>query len=399
MILSNNGIYDLNDIINKIQSNGYETFTAFTKDLIETSDTGQTIDTYIPMYGYNIIKYTDISNFNSDYLNIHVESFDNYIKIAKDSNGNFLDIKNGLFSIYNDFERFPVARLYIYKFKDNNDIHNILRELSSFNLEFNSKDFNTLINAKNSNQRIDEYLKKLDSKFEKLTKYTQGKIDNTSIIGGMVIAREDSICPVCNKNESTKIEEISFTNYETGIQISLEVCNDCLSSTAKDNKLLNFMFNEMNLSSILEQRELNIEEIREISNKIVALYLDAEIKEEASHTNDTITAIVKNKYLLKLRLTKISDYGYMILTLDKTELIRFDSANHHSDKIEFMPHHVHNDVVEEEKIKEEAKQLSRNKSKEHKSKINITDSFLTGFLGIDYTSIKNKIKELENKDI
>ena len=399
MILSNNGIYDLNDIINKLQSNGYETFTGFTKDLIETSDTGQTIDTYIPMYGCNIIKHPDISNFDSDYLNINVESFDNYIKIAKDSNGNFLDIENGLFSIYNDFERFPVARLYIYKFKNNNDMQNILKELSSFNLKFNSKDFNTLINAKSVKQRIDEYLKTLDSKFEKLTKYTQGKIDNTSIIGGMVIAREDSICPICNKNKSTEIEEISFTNYNTGIQVSIEVCNDCLSSSAKDNQLLNFMFHEMNLSSILEQRELTIEEIREISNKIVALYLNAEIEKEASHTNDTITAIVKNKYLLKLRLTKVSDYGYMILTLNEVELIRFDSANHHSDKIEFMPHHIHNDVIEEEKIKEEAKKLSRKKSKEHKSKINITDSFLTGFLGIDYTSIKNKIEELENKDI
>jgi len=50
-------------------------------------------------------------------------------------------------------------------------------------------------------------------------------------------------------------------------------------------------------------------------------------------------------------------------------------------------------------IQEDDKKLSRNKSKEHKSKINITDSFLTGFLGIDYTSIKNKIEELENKDI
>ena len=50
MILSNNEIYDLNDIINKLESNGYETFVGFTKDLIKTSDTGTTIDTYIPMY-------------------------------------------------------------------------------------------------------------------------------------------------------------------------------------------------------------------------------------------------------------------------------------------------------------------------------------------------------------
>lgn len=397
MILSNNGIYDLNDIINKLQSNGYGTFTGFAKDLIETVDTGQVIDTYIPMYAYNIIKYPDISNFSSNYLTIDVESFDNYIKIAKDSNGNFLNLNEGLFSIYNDFERFPVARLYVYEFQKSKDIQDIFKRLVPFNLKFNSEDFDVLINASGVKQRIDEYLKRIDARFEKLTKYAQGKIDNTSILGGMVVAREDSICPICNKNKSSEIEEISFTNYKTGIHISLEVCNDCLSSTAKNNQLLKFMFHEMNLSFILDQRELTIEEIREISNQIVTLYLNAEIKQEASHTNDTITAIVKNKYLLKLRLTQISDYGYMILALNGTELIRFDSANHHSDKIEFMPHHVHNDVIEEEKIKEEAKQLSRKKSKEYKSEINITDSFLTGFLGIDYASIKNKIEELDNK--
>ncbi|MFA6189808.1 MAG: DUF6516 family protein [Sulfuricurvum sp.] len=399
MLLSNNGIYDLNDIINKLQSNGYETFRGFTKDLIETADTGYTIDTYIPMYGCNILKHSDISNFDSDHLNIDVESFDNFVKIAKDSNGNFLDIENGLFSVYNDFERFPVARLYIYEFENNMCKQDILKKLSSYNLELNSRDFNMLINASNTKQRIDEYLKTLDSRFEKLARYTQGKINNTSIIGGMIIAREDSICPICNKNKSSEIEEISFTNYTTGIQISLEVCKQCLSSSAKDNAILNFMFQEMNLPTILKDRELTIEEIREISNKIIGIFLHAEIKKEASSTNDTITAIIKNKYLLKLRISEISDYGYMILTLDEIELIRFDSANHHSNKIEFMPHHVHNNVIEEKNIKEEAKLLGKKKAKEHKFKINITDSFLTGFLGIDYISIKKRIEDLDAKGI
>ncbi len=395
MILSNNEIYDLNDIINKLESNGYETFVGFTKDLIKTSDTGTTIDTYIPMYACNIIKHNDISNFNSEYLNIDVEYFDDYVKIAKDSNGNFLDINNGLFSIYNDFERFPVARLYIYKFKNIEDIKSILAKLVLFNIKFNLNNFDILISAKDIKLRIELYLKKLDARFEKLAKYTQGKLNNTSINSAILVAREDYICPVCNKNQSSEIEEISFTNYKIGTQISLEVCKDCFSSTAKNNQLLKIIFYKMNLSFILEQKKLTIEEIREISNLIVKLYLDAEIKMEASLSNDTITAIVKNKYLLKLRLTEILNYGYMILTLDEVELVRFDSANHHSDKIEFMPHHVHNNVIEEEKIKEEAKQLSRKKSKEHKSKVNITDSFLTGFLGIDYISIKNKIEELD----
>ncbi len=396
MISSNNKIYNLDDIINNLSLNGYKTFTDFTRDLFKNVDNGQTIDMYVPMYGCNIIMYRDISNFNDDFLRVDIDLLDDYIKMAKDSNGNFLDMNRGLFSVYNDFEQFPVARLYIYKFKSNKDIQDVFEKLSFSDFRYDPENLDFLIDAKNKEKRIKKYIKTIDDRFAKQKKYAEGKINNTSLSGAMLIAGKDLICSVCKKNQSLEIEEISYTNYETGILMSIEVCKHCLSFLAKENKLLNLIFHEMNLSNILTQRELKIEEIREISNKIVKFYLNAEIIKEASNTNDTITAIVKNKFLLKLRLTEISDYGYIILTLQKTELTRFDCASHHCAKVEFMPHHVHNNVVEEEKIKNEAKLLSRKKSKEHKAKIDITDSFLTGFLGIDYVAIKKKIEELDN---
>ncbi|MFA0108244.1 hypothetical protein AB4441_25070, partial [Vibrio splendidus] len=62
-------------------------------------------------------------------------------------------------------------------------------------------------------------------------------------------------------------------------------------------------------------------------------------------------------------------------------------------------HHVHKDVKEEELIKKRAKRLSKKKSKELKKQIDITDSFLSGFLGIDYVAIHNQLKRLADKYI
>lgn len=397
MILANNDVFNLDDIISKLHNNGYEKFTEFAKDVIETGDDGKTIDSFMPMFAYNIIKHTDISGFDSNFLKMEVEKFNDYLKIAKDSDGNFIDVQNGgLFSVYNNFDLFPLARVYLYIFKDMKEMTDVLKNRNSLGLNFNSKELDTLLDEQNAKNRIKEHLTELDRRFAKLNRYVQGRIDNTSITGGMVIARKDFVCPICNLEKSSEIENSSATNFELGIQISMEVCKNCISSSADKNLLLSMMFEQMNIASILDKRKLTIEEIREISNKIVEIYLNTRISNFASPSNDTITAITNDDYILKLRLTKLDDYGYMILSPKEEELIRFDSAKHHSEKVDFMPHHVHNNVPEEERIKEEAKSLSRKKAKELKKTIDITDSFLSGFLGIDYIALKKKLDGIQN---
>ena len=397
MIVANNDVFNLDDIIIKLKNNGYKKFSEFAKDVIETEDNGKTIDSFIPIFAYNIIKHTDISSFDSNFLKIEVEKFHDYLKIAKDSDGNFIDVHNGgLFSVYNNFDLFPLARVYLYMFKDTKEMMDVLKNKNSLGLDFNSKKLNALLDEQNAKNRIKEHLSELDRRFSKLNRYVQGRIDNTSITSGMVIARKDFVCPICNSEKPSEIENLSATNFELGIQISMEVCKNCLSSSTDKNLLLSMIFEQMDISLVLEKRKLTIEEIREISNKIVEIYLNARISNFASPSNNTITAITNDDYILKLRLTKLDDYGYMILSPKEEELIRFDSAKHHSEKVSFMPHHVHNNVVEEEKIKEEAKLLSKKKAKELKSTKDITDSFLSGFLGIDYIALKKKLDFLQN---
>lgn len=397
MILANNDVFNLHDIMSKLHNNGYKKFTEFAKDVIKAGDDGKTIDSFMPMFAYNIIKHTDISSFDSNFLKMEVEKFNDYLKIAKDSDGNFIDLQNsGLFSVYNNFDLFPLARVYLYMFKDIKEIEDVLKNKNSSGLDFNSKELDTLLDEQNATNRIKEHLTELDRRFAKLNRYVQGRIDNTSITGGMVIARKDFVCPICNEEKSSEIENLSATNFEFGIQISMEVCKNCLSSSADKNLLLSMMFEQMNIASILDKRKLRIEEIREISNKIVEIYLNARIINFASQSDDTISAITNDNYILKLRLTKLDDYGYTILSPQEEELIRFDSAKHHAEKVDFMPHHVHNNVPEEKRIKEEAKSLSRKKAKELKKTIDITDDFLSGFLGIDYIALKKKLDGIQN---
>ncbi|PHS57287.1 MAG: hypothetical protein COB17_06755 [Sulfurimonas sp.] len=395
MILANNELYNINDLITRIKSDGYNSFTEFTHEIIKTFDSGNDIDIWIPTYAINIFKLGKVSDYNEGFLLITIKEIGDFKKISKDSNGNFLSKTAGCFSIYNNFDNFPIARMYRYDFKSNDDMEYIKEHFEPSN--FNTEDFDTLVDKEKAKERIKQYLKKTDDIFERLTKYTQGKIDNTSITGGFIIARQDNICAICNKNESLEIEEIALTSFESGVQTSLAVCKDCISESVESNQILNLMFQDTNIMSLLNKRKISIEDVREISNKIVEINLECKIEKFATNMDDTITAITKNGFILKLRLTTLLDYGYMILSSEEVELIRFDSANHHDDKIEFMPHHVHNDVVKENEIKNKAKTFSRKKSKEHKRSIDITDSFLTGFLGVDYISIKNKILELDYK--
>gem|GEM_PF-5458825 len=157
---------------------------------------------------------------------------------------------------------------------------------------------------------------------------------------------------------------------------------------------MNLGFTKTELDKVLKERQLSITEIREISNTIVKQYLNSDIKTYASNDEDTITAITSSGFTLKLRLTSIKNYGYMILNSNGVELVRFDSAPDHPDKVEFMPHHVHNNVQEEESIKRKAKKLSKKKAEELKKSIDISDSFLSGVLGIDYVSIDRHLDRL-----
>lgn len=395
MINANDKIYDLKELINKIECGAYVKFTDFAKDVISNTPEGRTIDIMMPMLAYNILIHKDLTNFNAPIFKIEFENIKDFLKLSKDASGNFFNINNmDLFCVYNDFDIFPLARIYICKAPSVDSFTQTIKQARASNIVFNQIDLSTLTDEKNANNRVTEHLSDLDNRLQKIRRFVQGKIDSTAVTGGIAIARKDNICSNCAKEVADQLEGITVTNFNTGIQISMEVCSSCLSSSAENNIILKSIFTNMKLKEVLEDRQLTALELREISNNVVERYLRATIKTFASDKEDTITAVTDDGFTLKLRLSALNNYGYMILSPEGKELVRFDSAPDHPEKIEFMPHHVHNDVQEEELIKKKAKKLSKKKSKELRKEIDITDSFLSGVLGLDYVSINNHLRRL-----
>ena len=393
MIIYNNKAYDIEKLLHKIECNGYEKFTDFSKDIIERLPTGELIDAFIPTYANNIIAYPDISGFSDNKLIIEVESISNQLKIAIDARATFYDI-NGIFSVYNDFENFPIVRIYLYKFKNLSDMQNDLTQLRNNNdIKLNSCNLDELIDAKNAQLRSQMHLIDLDFQFKKLKRYINGKIDNTIIEGGVAIKRNGGNCSVCAKVIASELETVTFTGNNSGVQLAMEVCSKCLSSSKK-NDLLKTIFSEIDVIKKIDDFEISINQLRKLANLTTEYYLKAKILTYASSSEDTITAVTENGFTLKVRMSSIESYGYMILSADGRELVRYDSAPHHAEHVEFMPHHVHSNVPAEEAIKKQAKRLSKKKAKELRKTMDITDSFLTGVFGIDYISIEKQLTNL-----
>ncbi|MFD1007947.1 toxin-antitoxin system TumE family protein [Oceanisphaera ostreae] len=395
MINANDALYDLNDILNKIKVDGYSKFTEFAKDVISTGTKGHLIDLMMPMLAYNVLIHRDLSKFDSSFFRVIVDNVDDLLKLAREANGSFMSFHGMvLFCVYNDFDIFPLARVYTFQASSIAVFTDAIKQSQASGILFNQKNFEDLSDGINAETRISEHLSDLDVRLSKIKRFVQGKIDNTSVSGGIAIARRDNVCANCAKENADQLESITSTNFSSGVHVSMEVCSTCLSSSAERNVILNSLFTKTDLDKVIKERQLSIAELRKISNAIVKHYLNSDIETYASNDEDTITAITSGGFTLKLRLTSIKNYGYMILNSNGEELIRFDSAPDHPDKVEFMPHHVHNNVEEEESIKKKAKKLSKKKAKELKKSIDISDSFLSGFLGIDYVSINRHLDRL-----
>lgn len=395
MINANDKVFDLKELLDKVEYGGYGKFTDFAKDVISNTSEGRIIDIMMPMLAYNILIHNDLTKFNSPIFRIEIDNIEDFLKLAKDGNGSFINIGNmGLFCVYNDFDIFPLARVYTCQASDINIFTKTIEQARASNVIFNQLDLDSLTDEKNADRRVKQHLSDLDNRLQKIRRFVQGKIDSTAVTGGIAIARKDNICSNCAKEVADQLESITATNFNKGVQISMEVCSSCLSSSAENNIILKSIFTNMELEAVLDERQLSVLELREISNNVVERYLRATIKTFASNKEDTITAVTEDGFTLKLRLSALNNYGYMILSPEGKELVRFDSAPDHPEKTEFMPHHVHNDVQEEELIKKKAKKLSKKKSKELRKEIDITDSFLSGVLGLDYVSINNHLRRL-----
>lgn len=413
MIFSNKELYSIEDILKKIEGVGYKKIGDFQQDIFKIAKTGEEVEYYMPILNCNYIKLdrenenTKGTYFSDGNLRINLKDINQYILMADSADAHLIDPFRGiLIAVYNTYDEFPIARFYTYNAQNEIDFSLMYDFFTNKKYPYNEyiHDIEALVDLKNSENRISEYLENADKLLGKAEKYAKGRMKNTSVTGGILIARKDYTCPICNniKNKANELEKITISsnNFNSGVEIIMQVCKNCLSDSAKDNGILKHIFQKMNLEKILKERELTIHEIRDISKYIIRYYLKYEIIDINTKNNYVIEAKTKEGFIIKFRLNAIDDYGYNIFSSDNKSLVRFDCAPDHPEKVEFMPHHVHNDLQYEEAIKDEIgtnKKLSRKEKKELKKRFDITDSFLSGYMGIDYISIEEKVNILSNK--
>lgn len=405
MIFSNNKLFNIKDVLIKSKNikSEYESFSSFCNYTIDNNDNGFLIDRIIiKRSAINVIIHDDISGFNGEFLTIKINNASNFIKLAKDANENMImfsfEGEAGIVAYYNSFLDFPVARLYTYQFTSQEEFQYITQKMDELGLNYKLKEHDKLIDKDGAKKRVASYKKEQKERYKYLENFAQGRIDNTNTTGGMIIVNEDNSCVSCNKrlSENIGIENISFLGGDLNILFIMEVCRECVSNSEKDNILLNSIFQVADIEKKFENRQLTIEEIREYSRNIVRYYLQAEIDLEKS-TIETISAVTPSGHILKLRLDDISDYGYSILSSEEEPLIQFDNAKHHEEILDYSPHHVHNNKPNEKILTKLARKFRKNKKKRKEilSSKDITDSFLTGYLGLDFVSIKNRLEELD----
>jgi hypothetical protein len=405
MIFSNNKLFNIKDVLIKSKNikSEYESFSSFCNYTIDNNDNGFLIDRIIiKRSAINVIIHDDISGFNGEFLTIKINNASNFIKLAIDANENMImfsfEGEAGIVAYYNSFLDFPVARLYTYQFTSQEEFQYITQNMDELGLNYKLKEHDKLIDKDGAKKRVSSYKKEQKERYKYLENFAQGRIDNTNTTGGMIIVNEDNSCVSCNKrlSENIGIENISFLGGDLNILFIMEVCRECVSNSEKDNILLNSIFQVADIEKKFENRQLTIEEIREYSRNIVRYYLQAEIDLEKS-TIETISAVTPSGHILKLRLDDISDYGYSILSSEEEPLIQFDNAKHHEEILDYSPHHVHNNKPNEKILTKLARKFRKNKKKRKEilSSKDITDSFLTGYLGLDFVSIKNRLEELE----
>ncbi len=233
MIFSNNQVYSLDDIIKKVKGKVYKTLYDFQQDVFKISTTAKDVELFMPIMNCNIIKL-DRENeaskgkyFCDAMFKIKLENIEQYILMASEADVHLFSPEGVIIAIYTSFEEFPIARFYTYHTQNKKDVDLIADLVINKKYPYNTCLYrlDELIDKKNSEKRIEKYLKNAENLFEKAEKYVKGRIDNTSITGGLLMAKKDNTCLICNNPESNacELEKVSVVNFNYGIEIVMNV--------------------------------------------------------------------------------------------------------------------------------------------------------------------------------
>lgn len=348
------------------------TFSDMTRFFIQNAKMGHEVDFLIQAFA--------AVNLENPFLHIELDSIDELLFMRNGCDAQFIymspDNKESMFiALYKATERSPLARCYFIRQKNKEALQ---KQFLDQNIRFdviNDLTFFHLIEHATLAQRKERHLKRQDEKTGGIKKLFEGRKQNTTTSGGIVLQSDN--CLIC---DAPITHNLSTTlSADKGLLISFNVCHSC-HEKAKEYDGTNFAFLLDALKTpnfFTSSSNVSNNELIEISKEIIQDKLQCRIEKISGME---ITARRESNFKIIFRLLGTNDnkisYGYMIFDTNDVQVARFDSAGHHNDILEIGPDHLHYDLKTSNKL--------------------VQSSYLTGYLSLDYIGIEQLLRELES---
>lgn len=230
-----------------------------------------------------------------------------------------------------------------------------------------SKEFGILIEDRGHEDRSNSYLAKFENNNGQFSEILDGRIKSTFIEKGMILSSEG--CLVC-KGEAGLL--LSSVGAEQGLLIGFYLCPDhFVECQQSDTWYFEYIASIFNVSTDWKTFKPDSSFLMVSAKTVLINILGCTV--EKVH-GDTVTARRPSGLVIRMRVSSLADYAYMIFDeTGKKQLRRIDSADHHD--LRCFPDHLH-------------------PSPETDSK-NVEESFTYGFPSADIKILQRLLSELE----
>ncbi|MCT7611469.1 DUF6516 family protein [Aliarcobacter butzleri] len=347
---------------------------------------GKELDILIKTIGFSLLENT------YPFVNVELSNFEELLIMLNGTlkYGYYLykETKEFYFTaIYNDIDKFPIARCYFLRIHLNNGPKTLI-SLNNHNYKFFPLSDNLLsqyINEDNYLERINNFKNNIENNLyvKSFSELFEGRKSNTLTSSALLLKSEG--CYNCGDSKITNFINSTISIENKGMVIGAFTCELCYKKALDSKSILDFIFNRFGILSpfgfeSITEKELLDMTILFIENELKCKNIEVISKKrkdrEGVLKNEyNIKCIRKSQFIIRFRLFNLFDYGYMIFTPKDEQVFRIDSADHHNSKLQFAPDHYHYDL-----------QNDNNKVK---------SSFTFGTILLDYKLILNLIEKAE----
>ncbi|MBU1657429.1 hypothetical protein KKG72_00035 [bacterium] len=321
-------------------------------------------------------------------LGIEIFKTNEFITLTKDSKKYFIyqvGLQEFYFTaLYEITETAPIPRGYFIRKK----IHEVIPYIQSmkeqgFNFTvIHDEEFSKAIYETTFEARKRAYLDEKEKKLSYLKNHLDGRRSNTTLKGTMLLNSKH--CLSCRDALADYQVSTTMATSDKSMMMLYNVCPKCLDLAKNFNgSNIEFLLNSLGVNNeSFKSEEVSDEElfkrtVKFFKNNLKCKNITYTIKKGQYEISAFRKSGIKIIFRMQGANQKKISYAYMLYDKknNSKQLVRYDSADHHNNKLTSAPDHIHYNLEENNN--------------------DVQSSFLTGFLDLDLPEIKRKIQELE----